>query len=58
MMKATEKNQSYCQIIQQWVQACKKGMEGNVIGLCNKKCKTCTMTKDDDNALKQIGPSP
>ncbi len=52
MTKALEKNQSYCENIQQWVQANKKMMEGDVIGLCDTKCKTCAMTKDDDDALK------
>jgi hypothetical protein len=57
MTKAPEKNQSYYENIQQWVQVNKKMMEGDVIGLCNTKCKTCKMTKDDDDALKRKGPS-
>jgi hypothetical protein len=28
-------------------------MEGDVVGLCDTKRKTCAMTKDDDNALKR-----
>jgi hypothetical protein len=52
MTKALEKNQSYCENIPQWVQANKKMMEEDVIGLCDTKCKTCAMTKDDDDALK------
>jgi hypothetical protein len=52
MMKATQKNQSCCENIQQWVQARRKMMEGGVTKLCNTKRKTCATTKDNDDALK------
>jgi hypothetical protein len=32
-------------------------MEGDVARLCDTNCKTCATMKDDDNALKQKGPS-
>jgi len=30
-------------------------IEGDVGGLCDTKCKTCAMTKDNGDALKQKG---
>jgi hypothetical protein len=56
-MKAQEKNQSYCENIRQWAQTCREMMEGDIAILCNTKCKTCTTTKDDGDALKQKGLS-
>ncbi len=56
-MKALEKNQSCCESIQQWVQVRRKMMEGHVTRLCNTKCKTCMKKKDNDDALRQKGPS-
>jgi len=32
-------------------------MEGDIVGLCDTKRTTCTMTKDHDDALKQKGMS-
>jgi hypothetical protein len=32
-------------------------MEGDVARLCDTKCKTCAMTKENNNALKQKCPS-
>jgi hypothetical protein len=34
---------------------CRETMEGNIVGLCDTKCKTCVMTKDDGDVLKQKG---
>jgi hypothetical protein len=50
-MKALKKKESY-ESIWQWVQVCRETMEGDIEGLCDTKCQTCTITKDDDNALK------
>jgi hypothetical protein len=30
-------------------------MEGDIVGLCDTKRKTCAIMKDDDDALKQKG---
>jgi hypothetical protein len=30
-------------------------MEGDIVGLCDTKWNTCTMTKDDDDVLKWKG---
>ncbi len=56
-MKALEKNQNYCESIQQWVQVRRKMMEGDITRLWNTKRKTCATTKDNDDALKRKGVS-
>jgi hypothetical protein len=55
MTKPLKNNHSCCESIQQWAHVCREMMEGDIVGLCDTRRKTCTMTKDEDNALKQKG---